>query len=138
MPEIIRNIQVLEFVDVSFYRNELNESLKLFKLNHQYENSSLEYDKQCFLDSNVFYSEVEKKDQKIIIRHPLYNNIIKESDKIKKIEVMNKKVEDKGFIDLDKLKINSPIIISVLKLIREKKNLDYDLFLPPDIINFFP
>lgn len=51
---------------------------------------------------------------------------------------MDKILEDKGFIDMDKLIPKSTIITNVLNIIREKETLDYDLLFNNDIINFIP
>ena len=128
--------EYLEFLNISKIKSEIKKSLSEFSKDHIYSNADLEYDKQCLLDSNVFFSKTIKNNENKIIRYPYEYNIINKSDKIKNVEVMGVKVKDKGFIDIEKL-IPKQTIINVLNIIRDKETLDYDLLFNNDIINIF-
>ena len=131
-------VEYLEFLNVAGAKSELKHSALKFREEHKYSNADLEYDKQCLLDSNVFFYRTIKNNEGKIIRYPNEENIINKSDKVKKVENMDVKMEDKGFIDLDKLIPKSTIITNVLNIIRNKETLDYDLLFNNDIINFIP
>ena len=130
--------EFLEFLNISETKSELKNSVLEFKKQHQYNNSELEYDKQCLLDSNVFFNKIIKYNSGRIIRYPNEFDIINKSDKIKSIQMMDQKLEDKGFIDFDKLIPKSTIITNVLNIIRNKEILDYNLLFDNHIINFTP
>ena len=123
-------LEYLEFLNFTETKADLKSSIFNFRNEHQYFNSDLEYDKQSLLDSNVFFYK--------IIRYPNEYEIINKSDKVKNIQMMDKKLEDKGFIDIEKLIPKSAIITNVLNIIRNKANLDYDLLFNNNIINFIP
>ena len=130
--------EFLEFLNISEAKNDLKSSALEFRNQHQYSNSELEYDKQCLLDSNIFFNKIVKNNNGKIIRYPNEFEIINKSDKVKSIQMMDKKLEDKGFIDIDKLIPKSTIITNVLNIIRNKEILDYDLLFDNHIINFTP
>ena len=130
--------EFIEFLNISEKKSELKQSFLKFRNDHKYACSELEYDKQCLLDSNVFFNKIVKNNDGELIRYPNDYEIINKSDKVKSIQMMDKKLEDKGFIDMDKLIPKSTIITNVLNIIRNKKILDYDLLFNNDIINFIP
>ena len=130
--------EFLEFLDVAGTKSDLKKSIQKFQTEHQYIFSELEYDKQCLLDSNVFFNKTIKNNEGKIIRYPNEYEIINKSDKVKNIQMMDKIIKDKGFIDIEKLIPKSTIITNVLKKIRDKETLDYDLLFNNDIINFIP
>ena len=129
--------EYLEFLNVSEIKSEIKKSIIQFGKEHIYSNSDLEYDKQCLLDSNVFFHKIIKNNEGKIIRYPYKYEINKRSDKIKKVKRYGKEEEDKGFIDIEKL-IPKQTIINVLNIIRDKETLDYDLLFNNDIVNFVP
>ena len=131
-------VEYLEFVDVAQVKSNLKMSLMDFLKEHQYGYIDLEYDELCLIDENVFFSKIEKNENNEIYRYP-YNIIIKESDKVKKVQMMDREMEDKSFVDIDKLIPTSEIVVNVLENLRNKENLDYDLFIiNDDITNFKP
>jgi hypothetical protein len=131
-------VEYLEFLEISDIKNDIKIAINNFNYEKKYSNNELEFDKQCFLDSNIFFSEIIKGNDDIIIRYPNENEIINKSDKIKKIEYLGEKTEDKGFVDIERLKHKSYIFENVLNLLREKNILNYDLFFNKKIINFIP
>ena len=131
-------LEFLEFLNISEEKSDLKKFVLDFKNEHQYNNSELEYDKQCLLDSNVFFYKICKNNEDKIIRYPNDFEIINKSDKVKNIQMMDLKFEDKGFIDIDQLIPKSTIITNVLNIIRKKEILDYDLLFNQDIMNFTP
>jgi len=132
------SIEYLEFLEISETKDDINKALNYFNYKNQYSNNDLEFDKQCFLDSNIFFSKIIKESDGIIIRYPNNNEIINKSDKIKKVDYMGGKEEDKGFVDIEKLIPKSYVFESVLNILRKKEILDYDLFFGKKIINFTP
>ena len=131
-------LEYMEFLDISEEKSDLKSSISQFINKHKYSCNELEYDKQCLLDSNVFFDRIIKNSEDKLIRYPNDYEIINKSDKVKSIEVMERKIEDKGFIDIEKLISKSPIIPNVLNIIRNKVTLDYDLLFNKNIINFVP
>ena len=132
------SIEYLEFLEISEMKNDLKIAINKFNFENKYSNNELELDKQCFLDSNIFFSKINESINNEIIRYPNEKEIINKSDKVKKIEVMGDKMEDKGFVDIEKLIHKSYIFENVLNLLREKNILNYDLFFNEKIINFIP
>ena len=132
------SIEFLEFLEISEIKDDISKALNYFNYKNQYNNNDLECDKQCFLDSNIFFSKIIKESDGIIIRYPNSNEIINKSDKTKKVEYMGEKEEDKGFVDIEKLIPKSYVFESVLNILRKKEILDYDLFFGKKIINFTP
>ena len=131
-------VEYMKFLDVSEEKSILKASIIEFNNEKKYSYNDLEYDKQCLLDSNVFFNKIIKNNEDNMIRYPNEYEIIDKSDKIKKIEMMEEKIEDKGFIDIEKLMSSSPIITNVLNIIRNKETLDYDLLFNKNIMNFIP
>ena len=131
-------LEFLEFLNIAENKDDLKQSIIKFRDEHKYAYSEFEYDKQCLLDSNVFFFKTIKNNENKIIKYPIEFEIKKKSDKIKNIKMMDKILEDKGFIDIEKLMPNSTIITNVLNIIRNKETLDYDLLFNKDIINFIP
>ena len=125
-------------MEISETKYDISKALNYFNYKNQYSNNNLECDKQCFLDSNIFFSKIIKESDGIIIRYPNNNEIINKSDKIKKVDYMGKEEEDKGFVDIEKLIPKSYVFESVLNILRKKEILDYDLFFGKKIINFTP
>ena len=109
-------IEYLEFVDVSQAKSNLKMSLIDFLKEHQYGYIDLEYDELCLIDENVFYSKIEKNENNEIYIYPYNEEIIKESDKVKKVQMMDREMEDKSFIDIDKLIPTSEIVVNVLEI----------------------
>ena len=131
-------LEFLEFLIITETKIELKETIMNFREEHKYFYSEFEYDKQCLLDSNVFFFKTNKNKEGKITKYPNEFEIINKSDKVKKIVMMERKFDDRKFVDLDKLIPSSAIITNVLNIIRLKKTLDYDFLFNNDIINFIP
>ena len=132
------SIEYLEFLEISETKDDINKALGFFNFKNKFSNDELEFDKQCFLDSNIFFSKISQENDGVIIRYPNSGEIINKSDKVKKLDILGKKQEDKGFVDIEKLKRKSFVFDNVLNIIRKKDILDYDLFFSKKVINFTP
>ena len=130
--------EYLEFLEISDTKNDLKQALNYFNIQNQYMNSDLEFDKQCFLDTNIFFSKIVHTNNEDIIRYPNENEITNKSDKVKKTNYYGEDREDKGFVDIEKLIPKSYVFENVLNLLRKKVILNYDLFFKEKIINFTP
>ena len=130
------SIEFLEFLEITDTKDDLGKALNYFNYINKYSNSDLECDKQCFLDSNIFFSKIGKESNGVIIHYPNSYEIINKSDKIKKVVYMGDKRDDIGFVDINKLIPKSYVFESVLNILRKKEILDYDLFFGKKIINF--
>ena len=135
-PEYFK--EYLKFLNISETKANLKYSYINFTNEHKYSNSILEYDKLGLLDSNIFFFEIKKNNEGKMIRYPIESEIINKSEKVKSVEMLDKKYEDKGFIDIDKYLPKSVIITNVLNIIRNKETLDYDLLFNKEVINFIP
>ena len=135
-PEYFK--EYLEFLEISDIKNDIKIALNNFNIQNKYMNSDLEFDKQCFLDVNVFFSKIVHSNDGDIKRYPNEEEIINKSDKIKKIKYLDKETEDKGFVDIEQLIPKSFVFENVLNLLRKKDILNYDLFFEKKIINFIP
>ena len=131
-------IEYLEFLEISDEKSDLKKALNNFNFQNKYMNSDLEFDKQSFLDSHIFFSKIVQNNDGSIIRYPNENEIINKSDKVKKIDYLGKEQEDKGFVDIEQLIPKSFVFENVLNLLRKKDILNYDLFFNKKIINFIP
>ena len=132
------SIEYLEFLEITDIKNELKIALNIFNIQNKYNNSDLEYDKHCFLDTNVFFSRIIHNNDGTIIRFPNENEIVNKSDKVKKYDSAGTEIEDKGFVDIELLIPKSFVYENVLSLLRKKDILDYDFYFKKKIINFIP
>ena len=131
-------IEYLEFLEISDEKSDLTKALNNFNFQNKYMNSDLEFDKQSFLNCQIFFSKIVQNNDGSVIKYPNDCEIIDKSDKVKKIELLGTKQEDKGFVDIEKIIPKSFVFENVLNLLRKKDILDYDFFFNKKIINFIP
>ena len=73
------SIEYLEFLEISETKDDINKALGFFNFKNKFSNDELEFDKQCFLDSNIFFSKISQENDGVIIRYPNSGEIINKS-----------------------------------------------------------